>query len=310
MKRSLAVGIAFALVTVLAVVSPASANHNTPITITVQSTYAGLCGANPGPDLPLPPGWTTALQANAALTPDARVPTDLWKGGGGQLLGNVSGSCSYGTDAFWNAGVAARGTADCNLTIKTGCRGLHYPGVGPPVQPGRFLNYSNGFGAPDPKNACAFVSTGTPNQGSCTIVATGYVLPVSPQGSSIEGGYCGTSRGFGWALAAADPAMTGATKTFSVLEWIPSSAGSLLPISGIVTGPNWSKNAHFLGWTGTPGQIDLQMNGQKNVFSLVTARSYISMVDTEPGDPGSCGMDLNKGGVKFFNQGVAIGLGD
>lgn len=312
MKRSLVLLLALALISVLAIVVPAGATHTVPITITVQSTYAGLCGANPGPNNPVPGAWTGSLIANEGGASTAFVPNDLW-GTPTNPFGNVSGACTYGIDPIWNVTRAARATTDCDPPAQvTGCRGLHYPGVGPPVQPGRFLNFANHSSTPDAKNFCMFVSTGTPNQGTCTSLAIGYTFAVGVGNTSdtpIEGSYCGTSRGFGWAMAASNSSLT-ANPTWTVIEWIPTSAGSLLPLSGIVTDPNWQPNAHYSGWAGTAGKPTMRMNGTKNVFGLTTARSYISGVDNESTTPGSCGSTLNNGGVQFFNQSVVVGLGD
>lgn len=306
MKRFLLLAVATSLLATLAVM-PSGAEPS--ITITVQSTYAGLCGVQPGPDNPLPGIWNTSLENNQLGAASSKVPLDLWKPDGVTALGRNSGACTYGTDALWTTTVNVRGTTTCNLSVKTGCVGLHYPGVGPPVQPGRFLNYSRG-GAVDPKNFCRFVSTASPNQGECSNLAVGYTFAVGPPGSAteLEGSYCGTSRGFAWALSGVGTTMS-APNVWSVVEWIPTSAGSLLPLSGMLTGANWQPNGNFAGWSGNAGKPNMAMSGTKNVFGLTTARSYIAAVDTEVNTPGSCGGDLNLGGVQFFNQGVAIALG-
>lgn len=319
MKRSLIVLMALALVSVLAVVTPAGANHKVPITITVQSTYAGLCNAKPGPNVAdMPPGWGEALAANAGGTAADNIPWDLWKTGpAGLPLHNVSGKCDYGTDSLWNVTgrEGIRGSAGCNNVTRSeglgACRGLHYPGVGPPVQPGRFLNFSSDFLATlpaDPKNFCRFVSTGTPNSGECAAAAIGYVNAVSATGT---GGYCGTSKGpVFWAMAATNKEMN-ANPAFLVAQWEPTSAGSILLIQGSTTGPNWTfKPPHFLGFDGTPGTSSYTFLGERNVFVLVSARSYIMGVDTTAQGPGTCGGALDAGGVQFFNQSVAVALGN
>lgn len=313
MKRFVILTVALAMLAALSAL-PASATHEaTPITITVQSTYAGLCGAKPGPST-APAQWTSSLTTNSTGAAGAKVPTDLWKNASGGNLGDVSGPCDYGTDSIWNitGQVGIRGTANCNnVTRSEGpCRGLHYPGAGPPVQPGRFLNYAAHSATPDPRNLCLFVSTAAPNQGTCQSLAVGYTFAVGQTTSDaeIEGSYCGTSRGFGWALAIPSDGPT----TWSVLEWSPTSAGSLLPISGVVTAANWQPNVHYKGWTGTKGKPSMRFadGTVKNLYGLTTARSYIAQVDVETGTPGSCGGELNLGGVSFFNQAVAIAIGD
>lgn len=314
MKRSAVLALALASLAAMSSL-PASATHEaTPITITVQSTFAGLCGANPGPNTPVPAAWTSSLNANAALGSGVAMPGDLWKSGS-TPLGNVSGPCTYGTDALWNITGAPgiRGSAGCNNTTRSEgpCRGLHYPGAGPPVQPGRFLNYAIHSANPDPKNVCLFVTTLAPNQGTCTSLGVGYTFAVGDGTlGEIEGSYCGTSRGFTWIMATPNPSSF--PTTWTVLEWTPSSAGSLLPVTGVVAGPNWSTNAHYKGWEGTPGKPSMRFKAGtiQNVFALTSARSYIANVDNESTSPGSCGNPVENGGVQFFNQGVAIGIGD
>lgn len=317
MKRSLIVLMALALVSVLAVVSPAGADHKVPITITVQSTYAGLCNAKPGPDVvDMPPGWGAALGGNAGGATADNIPWDLWKTSStGLPLDNVSGKCDYGTDAFWDVTgrEGIRGAPGCNnVTRSEGpCRGLHYPGVGPPVQPGRFLNFASDFLASlpvDPKNFCRFVSTGTPNQGECASVAIGYVVPVTATGT---GGYCGTSKGpVFWSMTASNKEMT-ANQGFVVGQWEPTSAGSILLIQGSTADAAWTFNPpHFTGFVGTPGTTGFNFLGQRNVFALVSARSYVMGVDQTAQGPGTCGGALSAGGVQFFNQSVAVALGD
>jgi hypothetical protein len=307
-KRFLLLAVATSLLATLAVM-PSGAEPS--VTITVQSTYAGLCGVEPGPaEFGIPGIWGQSLINNQSGAASSKVPLDLWKPDGITPLNKNSGACTYKADALWSATVNVRGTATCTVPPNTsGCRGLHYPGVGPPVQPGRFLNFARNSGV-DPKNFCRFVSTASPNQGECSTLAVGYTFAVGPPGSAteLEGSYCGTSRGFAWALSGLGTTMS-APNVWSVIEWIPTSAGSLLPLSGVITGADWQPNGNYAGWSGNAGKPNMAMSGTKNAFGLTTARSYIAQVDSEVNTPGSCGGNLDLGGVQFFNQSVAIALG-
>jgi hypothetical protein len=312
-KRFIVLALALTMLAALSAL-PASATHEAmPITITAQSTYAGLCGAKPGPDRQPPASWNTSLNANAALGAGAVIPADLWKDGS-TPLGGVSGPCTYGTDSLWNitGQVGIRGSAGCNnVTRSEGpCRGLHYPGAGPPVQPGRFLNFAENSPSPDPKNVCLFVTTLAPNQGTCASLGVGYTFAVGDAANEIEGSYCGTSRGFTWIMTTPTPSSF--PTTWTVLEWTPSSAGSLLPVTGVIAGPNWATNLHYKGWEGVAGKPSMRFKAGtiQNIFALTSARSYIANVDNESTTPGSCGNPLENGGVQFFNQGVAVGIGD
>lgn len=316
-SRLLALGTA-ALALVMTAV-PASANHAIPVTIQIQSTYAGTCGGRPGPNNTMPAGFTTALSSNRTTAGGNAVPADLGSG-------PASAACTFNTsDAIWTASTTKHMTNvgtpphTCNATLFTDCAGVHLPGYGPPARPGRFLNFSISPGLsgnlPDPKNECRIVTSATPFAAPCTSIAIGYF----EQGDTGLGGYCGSSEGFFWSITSLNSSMTENAGTpyddvgFTIAQWRPNSAGSILPILGSTTAADWkpTTNGHYTGITNsTPGARDF--GGTRNVFALSSARSYINNppVDSEPTDPGSCSGAADFGGKQFLNQSVAIALGD
>lgn len=335
MRRAL-----LATLTVVALVGllamPAGATHvsKTPVTISVNSAAAGVCTAKPGKPVItgglLPGGLQSAIDANQALTNGAKIPSDLL--GSGLSYFDQSGACQYGTDQVWNASPVR--VPGCGLPTKndlTACDGISLPGFGPPVRPGRFLQHVNGFDPASLAAVCRFVSTGTPNQGQCRTVAFGFVL----QGLSGEsdqrirdtglGGYCGSSRGFFWAMGATNATMTD-NPVFSFAEWKPNSAGTILPITGATIGANWDFNAHFTSFSVPDPRSNMAgytASYSVNIYALATARSYV------PGDAdqstaatrGSCAGTIYKGGTdvavldpreaakQFLAQAVTIQLG-
>lgn len=317
MRKPIILMAALAILAVVAGAIPAAANHAVPVTITVQSTYAGVCGGRPGPNNTIPAGFTSAINANRLAGGNTAIPADLGSG-------PASAACGFGADPLWTAATPRHlnGTGTpakfCNATNFADCAGVHLPGLGAPTRPGRFLNFaiSNGLpggsGLPDPKNECRLVSSAAPFAAACNQISLGYF----EQGDSTLGGYCGSSEGFFWTITSVNSSMTESASTpwddvgFTIAQWKPNSAGSILPITGSTAGTNWAtKTGHYGGVTSTtPGARD--WSGTRNVFALSSARSYVAAIDNEPTDPGSCSGTADFGGKQFLNQSVAIALGD
>lgn len=289
MKRTLAALVA-ALLLVGLMGYPALADHvKGPVTIQINSGYAGVCESPPGSGAVTASGFQNALTANRNFNDQFEIPADLGSGA-------AAGECNHASDPLW-AGSFARHTATCNATNFDGCDGVWLPGAGPPVKPGRFLQYTPGSGI-SLQASCNFAST-SGTAGTCFAAALGYF----GEGGSTLGGYCGSSKGFFWSLSATDAAMT-QNQVFAVAGWEPNSAGTLLPLRGITTGPNWSPNGHnFTGLSGSNQNNTTWTSdgGQKfvNIYGLSSARAYLP--GETAGSPGSCGSSTaGSGGAKFF----------
>lgn len=297
MRRAL-----LATLTVVALVGllamPAGANHlKTPVTITVSSAHAAVCGAVPGDGPVGVTGFQNALSANQLAADSFSIPADLGNG-------SAAGVCDFGTDALWAASPLK--TATCSTTVFTGCAGIHWPGAGAPVKPGRFLQHANGFGPANIASACQFVSTASPFAGACRTAAFGYVLT----GDTGLGGYCGSSRGFFWAMASSSVDMT-ANATFTHGEWKPNSAGTLLPLQLASTGANWGSDHNFTSVTVPANRADTAGYSRSvsiNTYGLASARSFLP-VDAAPGTPGACQRAPNDGARQFLAQTVTVTLG-
>lgn len=298
MKRTLAALVA-ALLLVGLMGYPALADHvKGPVTLQVNSGYAGVCSNEPGQGSP-GQGFINALTTNRTFNNEFEVPDDLGSGA-------AAGACQHASDPLWAASIA-RHTPTCNATTFSGCIGVWLPGAGPPVKPGRFLQYTPGAN-PSVQAACNFAST-SGTAGTCYAAALGYF----GEGGSTLGGYCGSSRGFSWSLSATNLAMT-ENQVFAVAGWEPNSAGTLLPLRGITTGPNWSPNGHnFTGLSGSnQNRSWTSEGGQKfvNIYGLASARSYLPG-ESQPQSPGSCGSSTagTNGARQFLAQTVAVQTG-
>lgn len=305
---------------------PAIATHNsghmTPVTITVANARAGVCST--APQIQIPQGLIDALADNRSGPAGFVIPLDLG-------LGTQSGKCEYTTDGIWDqSGQVGRfGTANCNNvtinpedtdTTADDCHGVHLPGFGPPVQPGRFLNASNSTDNSTNvyNSSCEFVSAG-PGGGTesgCYLLSIGYFEKGNAGGSShpFGGAYCGSSSGFGWTVTSTDSAGT-ENLAFGILRWSLNSAGTILPIEGSVTGENWGfREGHY-------ESLDVagrNWTGARSFFSLTTARSYVAGVDNTPQTTGGCGPPSSSSGNgfphsgarQFVNNSVVIAFGD
>lgn len=307
-KALLATLMAVALIGLLA--WPAAANHvKSPISIQATSSHAATCEGVPGDGAVTASGFTNALSNNRIAGNQFSIPNDLGNG-------SAAGACNFNTsDAIWSAATPRHIPGVCTDTIFSGCKGLHFPGLGPPARPGRFLQNADGFsGGTQAASFCQYVSTSGAS-GPCHLAALGYVLQGNAVAAPGLGGYCGGSRGFYWAMTSTNPQMT-LGQAFAFGEWEPHSAGTILPLRLTTTGPNWSSNHNFQSidtanrvWNDS-GNLNSSADGNHiTTYGLASARSYVAQVDSNQPNAGSCVGAANAGAQQFLSQTITVTLG-